>query len=115
MLIVMVSLKFIYGIFFCVGHEYPYAIKMSHLRDTALLTQGSKDSTATLNVQEPFLMEQLPREMQCQFILKPSRLAAAQQLSGEFLRSLHRAFLKQKFSLLNTNLAQSKTPNFLAR
>ncbi|KAL0626698.1 Rho GTPase-activating protein 20, partial [Plecturocebus cupreus] len=62
------------------GHEYPYGIKMSHLRDTALLTPGSKDSTAPFNLQEPFLMEQLPREMQCQFILKPSRLAAAQQL-----------------------------------
>lgn len=43
-------------------------------------------------------MEQLPREMQCQFILKPSRLATAQQLSGEsppsfiepsFSKSLH--------------------------
>ena len=57
---------------------------MSHLRDTALLTQGSKDSPTPSNFQEPFLMEQLPREMQCQFILKPSRLAVTQQLSGEF-------------------------------
>ncbi|XP_058519918.1 rho GTPase-activating protein 20 isoform X1 [Ochotona princeps] len=73
-----------------IGHEYPYAIKMSHLRDTALLTQGSKDSTATLNVQEPFLMEQLPREMQCQFILKPSRLAAAQQLSDSGQKTFKR-------------------------
>uniref|UniRef100_A0A8C6QFH1 Rho GTPase activating protein 20 n=1 Tax=Nannospalax galili TaxID=1026970 RepID=A0A8C6QFH1_NANGA len=64
-----------------IGHEYPYGIKMSHLRDTALLTQGSKDTATLSNLQEPFLMEQLPREMQCQFILKPSRLASAQQLS----------------------------------
>ncbi|XP_019570871.2 rho GTPase-activating protein 20 isoform X1 [Rhinolophus sinicus] len=62
-----------------IGHEYPYGIKMSHLRDTALLTQLSEDPTSPSNLQEPFLMDQLPREMQCQFILKPSRLAAAQQ------------------------------------
>lgn len=53
---------------------------MSHLRDTALLTQGPKDSTSP----PAFLMEQLPREMQCQFILKPSHLAVAQQPSGEW-------------------------------
>lgn len=73
-----------------IGHEYPYGIKMSHLRDTALLTQGSKDSTAPSNFQEPFLMEQLPRAMQCQFILKPSRLAAAQQLSDSGQKTFKR-------------------------
>lgn len=83
-LLVSVSLKSMFRFFLCVGHEYPYGIKMSHLRDTTLLTQGSKDSPTPSNFQEPFLMEQLPREMQCQFILKPSRLAVAQQLSGEF-------------------------------
>ncbi|XP_021573428.1 rho GTPase-activating protein 20 isoform X2 [Carlito syrichta] len=73
-----------------IGHEYPYGIKMSHLRDTALLTPGSKDSTTPFNLQEPFLMEQLPREMQCQFILKPSRLAAAQQLSDSGQKTFKR-------------------------
>ncbi|XP_012514587.1 PREDICTED: rho GTPase-activating protein 20 [Propithecus coquereli] len=79
-----------------IGHEYPYGIKMSHLRDTALLTPGSKDSTTPFNFQEPFLMEELPREMQCQFILKPSRLAAAQQLSD----SGHKTF-KRRRSIIN--------------
>uniref|UniRef100_A0A8C5JWN0 Rho GTPase-activating protein 20 n=1 Tax=Jaculus jaculus TaxID=51337 RepID=A0A8C5JWN0_JACJA len=79
-----------------IGHEYPYGIKMSHLRDTALLTQGSKDSATASNFQEPFLMEQLPREMQCQFILKPSRLATAQQLSD----SGQKAF-KRRRSIIN--------------
>uniref|UniRef100_A0A2I3RL56 Rho GTPase-activating protein 20 n=1 Tax=Pan troglodytes TaxID=9598 RepID=A0A2I3RL56_PANTR len=79
-----------------IGHEYPYGIKMSHLRDSALLTPGSKDSTTPFNLQEPFLMEQLPREMQCQFILKPSRLAAAQQLSD----SGHKTF-KRRRSIIN--------------
>ncbi|XP_051012398.1 rho GTPase-activating protein 20 [Acomys russatus] len=73
-----------------IGHEYPYGIKMSHLRDTALLTQGSKDSATPSQLQEPFLMEQLPREMQCQFILKPIRLATAQQLSDSGQKTFKR-------------------------
>ena len=73
---------------------------MSHLRDTVLLTQGSKDSSTPSGLQESFLMEQLPRELQCQFILKPSRLAAAQQLSGELLLLLRGACFEQKFLFL---------------
>ncbi|KAM6157935.1 rho GTPase-activating protein 20 [Rhynchocyon petersi] len=73
-----------------IGHEYPYGIKMSHLRDTALLAQGSKDPSAPSTPQEPFLTEQLPREMQCQFILKPSHLAAAQQLSDSGQKTFKR-------------------------
>nr|AAS77204.1 RA and RhoGAP domain containing protein [Rattus norvegicus] len=79
-----------------IGHEYPYGIKMSHLRDTALLTQGSKDFASPSQLQEPFLMEQLPREMQCQFILKPTRLATAQQLSD----SSHKTY-KRRRSIIN--------------
>nr|XP_020142445.1 rho GTPase-activating protein 20-like [Microcebus murinus] len=63
-----------------IGHEYPYGIKMKHLRDNALLKAGSKDSTTIFNSQEAFLMEELPGERQCRFILKPRVLAAAQQL-----------------------------------
>ncbi|XP_047609338.1 rho GTPase-activating protein 20 [Phacochoerus africanus] len=73
-----------------IGHEHPYGIKMSHLRDTALLTQGSKDSPTPSSLQEAFLMEQLPREMQCQFILKPSRLAVPQQLSDSGQKTFKR-------------------------
>ncbi|KAG8519025.1 Rho GTPase-activating protein 20, partial [Galemys pyrenaicus] len=73
-----------------IGHEYPYGIKMSHLRDTALLAQGPKDSASHSTLQESFLMEQLPREMQCQFILKPSRLAAAQPLSDSGQKTFKR-------------------------
>ncbi|XP_072808430.1 rho GTPase-activating protein 20-like [Vicugna pacos] len=66
-----------------IGHEFPYGIEMSHLRDMAHLMQGSKDSPTPSNLQEPFLMEQLPQEKQCHFILKPSQLAVAQQLGGQ--------------------------------
>nr|XP_012606977.1 rho GTPase-activating protein 20-like isoform X1 [Microcebus murinus]XP_012606978.1 rho GTPase-activating protein 20-like isoform X1 [Microcebus murinus]XP_012606979.1 rho GTPase-activating protein 20-like isoform X1 [Microcebus murinus]XP_012606981.1 rho GTPase-activating protein 20-like isoform X1 [Microcebus murinus]XP_012606982.1 rho GTPase-activating protein 20-like isoform X1 [Microcebus murinus]XP_012606983.1 rho GTPase-activating protein 20-like isoform X1 [Microcebus murinus]XP_01 len=63
-----------------IGHEYPYGIKMKHLRDNALLTVGSRDPTTVFNAQEAFLLEELPGERQCRFILKPRLLAAAQQL-----------------------------------
>ncbi|XP_036999203.2 rho GTPase-activating protein 20-like [Artibeus jamaicensis] len=63
-----------------IGHECPYAIKMSHLQDTALLMQGSEDATSPFNLQELCLMEKLPQEMRCQFTLKPRCLAVAQQL-----------------------------------
>ncbi|XP_012585406.1 PREDICTED: rho GTPase-activating protein 20 [Condylura cristata] len=72
-----------------IGHEYPYGIKMSHLRDTALLAPGPRDSTSPSSPQEPFFMEQ-PREVQCQFILKPSRLAAARPLSDSGQKTFKR-------------------------
>ena len=62
------------------GHEYPYAIKLSCLEVTSFLTQESKDSASTLDLQESFFVEQLPWQMQCQFILKQS-----QPLTGKWL------------------------------
>nr|XP_012608002.1 rho GTPase-activating protein 20-like isoform X2 [Microcebus murinus] len=63
-----------------IGHEYPYGIKMKHLRDTALLKAGSKDPTTVFNSEEAFLMEEMLGERQCRFILKPRVPAAAQQV-----------------------------------
>ncbi|XP_074072740.1 rho GTPase-activating protein 20 [Macrotis lagotis] len=79
-----------------IGHEYPYGIKMSHLRDTSFLMQGSKDSPFPLDLQESFLIEQLPREMQCQFILKPSRLAGSQPLTDSSQK-----MFKRRRSIIN--------------
>ncbi|KAM3935686.1 rho GTPase-activating protein 20-like [Leptodactylus fuscus] len=76
-----------------IGHEYPFGIKMSHIRDALPQIQGTKDS---VNLEEPFLMEQLPREMQCQFILKPSRLAVCQQLADPSQKPF-----KRKRSIIN--------------
>ncbi|XP_074160412.1 rho GTPase-activating protein 20 [Sminthopsis crassicaudata] len=82
-----------------IGHEYPYGIKMSHLRDTSFLMLGSKSSPSPLDLQESFLMEQLPREMQCQFILKPSRLAECQPLtvSGQKIFKRRRSIINWAF------------------
>ncbi|KAG8584739.1 hypothetical protein GDO81_004752 [Engystomops pustulosus] len=76
-----------------IGHEYPFGIKMSHIRDALPQIQGTKDS---INLEGPFLMEQLPREMQCQFILKPSRLAVCQQLADPSQKPF-----KRKRSIIN--------------
>ncbi|KAM4045835.1 rho GTPase-activating protein 20 [Anomaloglossus baeobatrachus] len=76
-----------------IGHEYPFGIKMSHIRDALPQVQGTKDS---INLEGPFVMEQLPREMQCQFILKPSRLAVCQQLADPSQKPF-----KRKRSIIN--------------
>lgn len=62
------------------GHEYPFGIKMSHIRDA--MPHGSKHCACPRQLQGPFLPEQLPQELQCQFVLKPSQVAACQQLNG---------------------------------
>ncbi|XP_013929853.1 PREDICTED: rho GTPase-activating protein 20-like [Thamnophis sirtalis] len=79
-----------------IGHEYPFGIKMSHIRDTLPLTQGSKDGDCPLDLQGAFLIEQLPREHQCQFILKPSRLTTGHQLN-----ELSQKPFKRKRSIIN--------------
>ncbi|XP_006272410.1 rho GTPase-activating protein 20 isoform X1 [Alligator mississippiensis] len=79
-----------------IGHEYPFGIKMSHIRDAMSQTQGSKDCASPLDLQGSLLMEQLPRDLQCQFILKPSRLALCQQLN-----ELSQKPFKRKRSIIN--------------
>ncbi|KAM8976353.1 rho GTPase-activating protein 20 [Pelodytes ibericus] len=79
-----------------IGHEYPYSIKMSHIRDALPHIQGTKDSVCPLDLEGPFLMERLPREMQCQFILKPSRLALCHQLADPSQKQF-----KRKRSIIN--------------
>ncbi|XP_016049501.2 rho GTPase-activating protein 20 [Erinaceus europaeus] len=73
-----------------IGHEYPYVIKMHHLRDTALLAEGPKDAMMPDNFQEPFVMEQLPQEMQCHFILKSRHLSLTQKLSDSGSKTFKR-------------------------
>lgn len=79
-----------------IGHEYPFSIKMSHIRDALPQLQAGKEPTCPLNLEEPFLMEQFPREMQCQFILKPSRMAICHPLT----ESSQKPF-KRKRSIIN--------------
>ncbi|XP_050783721.1 rho GTPase-activating protein 20 isoform X3 [Gopherus flavomarginatus] len=79
-----------------IGHEYPFGIKMSHIRDAVPQRQELKDYAYPLDLHGSFLMEQLPRELQCQFILKPSRLALCEQLN-----ELSQKPFKRKRSIIN--------------
>uniref|UniRef100_A0A8C6IVX2 Rho GTPase-activating protein 20 n=1 Tax=Melopsittacus undulatus TaxID=13146 RepID=A0A8C6IVX2_MELUD len=77
-----------------IGHEYPFGIKMSHIRDA--MPHGSKHCACPRQLQGSFLTEQLPQELQCQFVLKPSRLAVSQQLND-----LSQKSFKRKRSIIN--------------
>ncbi|RMC07319.1 hypothetical protein DUI87_16777 [Hirundo rustica rustica] len=77
-----------------IGHEYPFGIKMSHIRDA--MPHGSKHCACPRQLQGPFLMEQLPQELQCQFVLKPSQVAVCQQLND-----LSQKSFKRKRSIIN--------------
>ncbi|KAE8627473.1 hypothetical protein XENTR_v10007018 [Xenopus tropicalis] len=79
-----------------IGHEYPFGIKMSHVRDALPQIQGLKEADCPLDLQGPFLMEHLPREMQCQFILKPCRLAPCHPLADPGQKPF-----KRKRSIIN--------------
>ncbi|XP_067842211.1 rho GTPase-activating protein 20 isoform X2 [Heptranchias perlo] len=79
-----------------IGHECPFSIKMSHIQDAAAKTQGSKDPICPLDFQGSFIIEQLPVEMQCQFILKPSHLASCQQMADPSQKQY-----KRKRSIMN--------------
>ncbi|MFT7818251.1 rho GTPase-activating protein 20-like [Arapaima gigas] len=61
-----------------IGHEFPFSIKMSHIRDPVQQTAGGKEAITPPGLQG--VLDQLPFDTQCQFILKPSRLAAGQPL-----------------------------------
>ncbi|XP_062910222.1 rho GTPase-activating protein 20-like isoform X1 [Mobula hypostoma] len=79
-----------------IGHEYPFSIKMSHIQSATGQTQGSKDAIYPLDFQGPFIIEQLPVEMQCQFILKPSHLASCQHMADPSQKQC-----KRKRSIMN--------------
>ncbi|XP_041127675.1 LOW QUALITY PROTEIN: rho GTPase-activating protein 20-like [Polyodon spathula] len=80
-----------------IGHEYPFSIKMSHMRGPhAQLPVGIKDTAFPQDLKRTLLLQQLPLETQCQFILKPRCLAASQQLTGPSQKSS-----KRKRSIIN--------------
>ncbi|MGH0155905.1 UNVERIFIED_CONTAM: hypothetical protein FKN15_050341, partial [Acipenser sinensis] len=80
-----------------IGHEYPFSIKMSHMREPlAQMPAGIKNRAFPQDLQGTLLLQQLPLETQCQFILKPRRLATSQQLTEPSQKSF-----KRKRSIIN--------------
>ncbi|XP_041739207.2 rho GTPase-activating protein 20-like isoform X1 [Coregonus clupeaformis] len=79
-----------------IGHEFPFSIKMSHIRAGG--GGGGKDAVPSPEGQGAMLLDQcLPLDTQCQFILKPSRVGPKQ---APLIEPGQKSF-KRKRSLIN--------------
>lgn len=69
----------------CTGHEFPFSIQMSHLREP--LDEAGEKGTEGIQPerQMELLLEQLQSDSQCQFILRPSRVAVGHSFVGKRL------------------------------
>lgn len=67
---------------FKTGHEHPFSIILSCHRDSADLLQGANHDLLLTDENEASLLDQLPRDKQCQFILKPRPHAPLQLRRG---------------------------------
>ncbi|XP_009708844.1 PREDICTED: rho GTPase-activating protein 20-like, partial [Cariama cristata] len=85
-----------------IGHEHPFSIALNCLRDSADHQQGINNNTLLADGTEASFLDQLPKEKQCQFVLKP-RLQAPMQLRRESLQKL----TKRKKSLIDWALRRS--------
>uniref|UniRef100_A0ABM5EWV2 Uncharacterized protein isoform X2 n=1 Tax=Pogona vitticeps TaxID=103695 RepID=A0ABM5EWV2_9SAUR len=54
-----------------IGHEHPFSIILSCLQDSVDQLRGANNNALLADEYETFPLEQLPRDRQCQFILKP--------------------------------------------
>ncbi|KAM6413520.1 rho GTPase-activating protein 20-like [Rhynochetos jubatus] len=85
-----------------IGHEHPFSIALNCLRDSADQQQGTNNNTLLADGTETSFFDQLPKEKQCQFVLKP-RLQAPMQLRRESLQK----HTKRKKSLIDWALRRS--------
>ncbi|KYO38343.1 rho GTPase-activating protein 20 [Alligator mississippiensis] len=85
-----------------IGHEHPFSIVLSSLQDTVDQHQGTNNNTLLADGTEASLLDQLPKDRQCQFILKPKPQAPT-QLRRESLQK----HTKRKKSLIDWALRRS--------
>ncbi|XP_015715648.1 rho GTPase-activating protein 20-like isoform X2 [Coturnix japonica] len=85
-----------------IGHEHPFSIALNCLRDSADQHQGTHNHTLLLDGSEASFLEQLPKEKQCQFVLKP-RPQAPVPLRRESVQK----HTKRKKSLIDWALRRS--------
>lgn len=69
------------------GHEHPFSIALNYLRDAADQQQGTNNNTLLADGTEASFLDQLPKEKQCQFVLKPRLQAPVQLRRGRGCRS----------------------------
>ncbi|XP_023683384.2 rho GTPase-activating protein 20 isoform X1 [Paramormyrops kingsleyae] len=78
-----------------IGHEFPFSIKMSHIREPSSHVAG-KEAASPAGQQGVGLSGRPPLDSQCQFILKPSHAAEGHSLMDPLSKTF-----KRKRSLLN--------------
>ncbi|KAM9851024.1 rho GTPase-activating protein 20-like [Aulostomus maculatus] len=85
-----------------IGHEFPFSIKMSHIRDSGSSgggLGGGRDLMSPTVSPGVLLLDQcLPPDTQCQFILKPSKVAPEQT---PLIEPGQQKSFKRKRSLIN--------------
>uniref|UniRef100_UPI0037E855B9 rho GTPase-activating protein 20 n=1 Tax=Semicossyphus pulcher TaxID=241346 RepID=UPI0037E855B9 len=88
-----------------IGHEFPFSIKMSHIRDGGSSSNGGlggglgRDSTSPTDCPGVLLLDQcLPPDTQCQFILKPNKVVLGQ---APLIEPGQQKSFKRKRSLIN--------------
>lgn len=69
------------------GHEHPFSIALNCLRDSVDQQQGTNNNTLLADGSEASFLEQLPKEKQCQFVLKPRLQVPLQLKRGRSCRS----------------------------
>ncbi|XP_041076664.1 rho GTPase-activating protein 20-like isoform X2 [Polyodon spathula] len=85
-----------------IGHELPFSIIMNCLRDSA--DQPCKANNNILAPDGALLLEQLPWERQCQFILKPRPVARSHVRTDSFQKHI-----KKKKSLIDWALRRGSS------
>ncbi|XP_030284627.1 rho GTPase-activating protein 20-like isoform X1 [Sparus aurata] len=83
-----------------IGHEFPFSIKMSHIRDGGSSGGGAgRDPSTPTDCPGVLLLDQcLPPDTQCQFILKPSKVVPVQ---SPLIEPGQQKTFKRKRSLIN--------------
>lgn len=85
-----------------IGHEFPFSIKMSHIRDGGGSGGGlgaGRDPASPTDCPGVLLLDQcLPPDTQCQFILKPSKVVPGQ---APLIEPGQQKTFKRKRSLIN--------------
>ncbi|XP_072513835.1 rho GTPase-activating protein 20-like [Salminus brasiliensis] len=80
-----------------IGHEFPFSIQMSHIREPLGQTGDKSDATTSPDNEVELLFDQLQSDSQCQFILKPSRVA----VGHSFVVDPDQKPFKRRRSLIN--------------
>ncbi|XP_035994844.1 rho GTPase-activating protein 20 isoform X2 [Fundulus heteroclitus] len=87
-----------------IGHEFPFSIKMSHIRDGGSSPGGyggglGREPMSPTDCPEVLLLDQcLPPDTQCQFILKPNKVVLE---PPQIIEPSHQKTFKRKRSLIN--------------